>query len=143
MSTVSLETLPQETLDAIVDAVASEDGAFVALRALVVTNRSILPRCRRHLFRVVRFTYGDTFPTTAFPHPRPTSSRLQGFLAFLNESVLRGLTTGVSPVGAFVQVLKVTNTLSPLKDSVRITKRCANRWEEFHSKSHRTSSITI
>ncbi|TEB30746.1 hypothetical protein FA13DRAFT_492489 [Coprinellus micaceus] len=114
MSTVSLATLPQETLDAIVDAVASENDAFVTLRALAVTNRSILSRCRRHLFRVVRLTYEGTFPTTPFAHPRPTSTRLQGLFAFLNESVLSGNTIGVTPVGAFVQVLKVTNTLSPL-----------------------------
>ncbi|KAJ3538640.1 hypothetical protein NMY22_g5083 [Coprinellus aureogranulatus] len=113
--------LPQETLDAIIDAVATEDDGFATLHTLCLTGRAALPRCRRHLFRVIKFTSEDNFGKN-FPYPRPNSSPLQALLSLLTYTA-NGSTLG-APIGAFVRILKITNSVNPL--IIQITAHMPN-----------------
>ncbi|KAJ3531952.1 hypothetical protein NMY22_g7950 [Coprinellus aureogranulatus] len=114
--------LPQELLEAIVDAVKFhlKAEATSTLASLSLTCRALVPRCRRHLFRVVKFDHSAAWGS-GYSFPRDNASRVQAFLALVTEEGSKALGP---PIGDYVQSLKIDNNISPLFP--QITARLPN-----------------
>lgn len=80
------------------------------MRSLCLTSRALVPRCRRYIFREVKFDHSSAWGS-GFTYPRHNSSRVQAFLFLLTE---RGSEALGAPIGHYVQLLRIENNSSPL-----------------------------
>lgn len=118
-----------ELLEAVADAVGMRDrNPGPTLKALSLTYRALVPRCRQYLFRVVSFDHSSAWGS-GFTYPRHNSSRVQALLALLSDPQSERLG---APLAAYIHVLRIENNLSPL--FFQITALLPNL-KEFHLRS--------
>lgn len=69
---MAFTTFPIEVIEAIIDLIASEDDAlFSSVKLCSLVSRSLLPRTRRYIFRVITLKYvTDSYGTPTYTTPR-------------------------------------------------------------------------